>query len=206
MAAAAAVTVAAALAAAWRQREIGGSGSKAAPRHGGGAAAARQHHQWQQRRQWGRMTKAAAVMVCGGEKKCFCIFSTLIIGKEVVCPDGLFVPAVFRESDFYLNSLIQCLQLGWGGCIATRRRIKSKKCEGKQRSRDRYFWKEFSGSSSVQLYHVVDDYIITVYGNGGCFLCFVDDKINKAVQTQHMVKKMKKGCRTPVCIMEGMRG
>ncbi len=34
-----------------------------------------------------------------------CIFSILIFGKEVVCPDGLFVPAVFRESGFYLNSL-----------------------------------------------------------------------------------------------------
>jgi hypothetical protein len=51
------------------------------------------------------MTKAAAVMVCGGEKNCFCVFSILIVGKEAVCPDGLFVPAVFRESDFYLNSL-----------------------------------------------------------------------------------------------------
>jgi hypothetical protein len=29
-----------------------------------------------------------------------------MFGKEAVCPDGLFVPAVFRESDFYLNSLI----------------------------------------------------------------------------------------------------
>ncbi len=65
---------AAALAAAWRQREIGGGGSKAAPRHGGGAAAAQQHHQWRQWRQWGRMTKAAAVMVCGGEKKFFLRF------------------------------------------------------------------------------------------------------------------------------------
>ncbi len=90
------------MAAAWRQREIGGGGSKTAPRHGGGAA---RHHQWRQRRRWGRMTKAAAVMVCSGEKNCFCVFSILIVGKEVVCPDGLFVPAVFRESDFYLNSL-----------------------------------------------------------------------------------------------------
>jgi hypothetical protein len=29
-----------------------------------------------------------------------------MFGKEAVCPDGLFVPAVFQESDFYLNSLI----------------------------------------------------------------------------------------------------
>jgi hypothetical protein len=39
------------------------------------------------------------------KKNCFCVFSILIVGKEAVCPDGLFVPAVFRESDFYLNSL-----------------------------------------------------------------------------------------------------
>ncbi len=69
-----AATAAAALAAAWRQREIGGGGSKASPRHGGGAAAARRHHQWRQRWRWGRMTKAAAVMVCGGEKKLFLRF------------------------------------------------------------------------------------------------------------------------------------
>ncbi len=96
----------AASAVAWRQREIVKSGSKAAPRHGGGAAAARRNYQWRQRRRWGRMTKAAAVMVCGGEKKLFCIFSILIVGEEAICPDGLFDPAVFRESDFYLNSLI----------------------------------------------------------------------------------------------------
>ncbi len=94
------------MAAAWRQHEIGGGGSKAVLRHSGGAAAARRHHQWRQRRQWGRMTKAAAVMVCGGEKNCYFVFSILIVGKEAVCPDGLFVPAVFRELDFYLNSLI----------------------------------------------------------------------------------------------------
>ncbi len=51
------------------------------------------------------MTKAAAVMVCGGEKNCFCVFSILMFGKEAVCPDGLFVPAVFKEVHFYLNSL-----------------------------------------------------------------------------------------------------
>ncbi len=51
------------------------------------------------------MTKAAAVMECGGEKNYFCIFSILMFGKEAVCPDGLFVPAVFREVHFYLNSL-----------------------------------------------------------------------------------------------------
>jgi hypothetical protein len=62
------------LAPAWRQREIGGGGNKAAPRHGGGVAAAQRHHQWRQRRRWGRMTKAAAVMVYGGEKKLFCRF------------------------------------------------------------------------------------------------------------------------------------
>ncbi len=62
------------MAATGRQREIGGGGSKAAPRHGGGVAAAWRHHQWRQRRRWGRMTKAAAVMVCGGEKKLFLRF------------------------------------------------------------------------------------------------------------------------------------
>ncbi len=31
----------------------------------------------------------------------------VLCGEEAVCPDGLFVPAVFRESDFYLNSLIR---------------------------------------------------------------------------------------------------
>jgi hypothetical protein len=51
------------------------------------------------------MTKAAAVMVCGGEKNCYYVFSILMFGEEAVCPDSLFVPAVFRESDFYLNSL-----------------------------------------------------------------------------------------------------
>jgi hypothetical protein len=40
------------------------------------------------------------------KKKCFCVFSILMFGKEAVCPDGLFVPAVFREVYFYLNSLI----------------------------------------------------------------------------------------------------
>jgi hypothetical protein len=96
-------TAAVALAAAWRQREIGGGGSKAAPRHGGGAAAARQHHQWRQRQRWGRMTKAAAVMLCGGEFFFFCVFSILMFGEKAVCLDDLFVPAVFRESKFYLN-------------------------------------------------------------------------------------------------------
>jgi hypothetical protein len=39
------------------------------------------------------MTKAAAIMVCGGEKKMFLRF--LKVGKEAVCPDGLFVSVVF---------------------------------------------------------------------------------------------------------------
>jgi hypothetical protein len=43
---------------------------------------------------------------CRGEKNCFCVFSILMFGKKAVCPDGLFVPTVFQESDFYLNSLI----------------------------------------------------------------------------------------------------
>jgi hypothetical protein len=39
------------------------------------------------------------------KKNCFCVFSILMLGKEAVCPDGLFVPAIFQESDFYFNSL-----------------------------------------------------------------------------------------------------
>ena len=58
------------------------------------------------------MTKAAAVMVCGGEKKLFLRFlKILIFGEEAICPDGLFVPAVFREVRFYLNSLRYTLAL-----------------------------------------------------------------------------------------------
>jgi hypothetical protein len=34
-----------------------------------------------------------------------CIFSILMLGKEAICPDSLFVPAIFQESGFYLNSL-----------------------------------------------------------------------------------------------------
>ncbi len=33
-------------------------------------------------------------------------FSILMFGEEAVCPDGLFVPAVFRESDFYVKKMI----------------------------------------------------------------------------------------------------
>ncbi len=29
-----------------------------------------------------------------------------MFGEKAVCPDGLFVPAIFQESDFYLSSLI----------------------------------------------------------------------------------------------------
>jgi hypothetical protein len=39
------------------------------------------------------------------KKNCFCVFSILMFGEEAVCPDGLFVPAVFWEVCFYLNSL-----------------------------------------------------------------------------------------------------
>ncbi len=47
------------------------------------------------------------------KKNCFFVFSILIVGKEAICPDGLFVPAVFRESDFYLNSLIFLVPKIW---------------------------------------------------------------------------------------------
>jgi hypothetical protein len=43
---------------------------------------------------------------CRGEKKMFLRFLNLMFGEKALCPDGLFVPAVFRESDFYLNSLM----------------------------------------------------------------------------------------------------
>jgi hypothetical protein len=38
-------------------------------------------------------------------KNSLSIFSFLMFGREAVCPDGLFVPVVFRESGFYLTSL-----------------------------------------------------------------------------------------------------
>ncbi len=40
------------------------------------------------------------------KKNCYCVFSISMFGKEAVCLDSLFVPAIFQESDFYLNSLI----------------------------------------------------------------------------------------------------
>jgi hypothetical protein len=39
------------------------------------------------------------------KKTSLCIFSILMFGKEAVCQDGLFVPAIFQESGFYLNSV-----------------------------------------------------------------------------------------------------
>jgi hypothetical protein len=39
------------------------------------------------------------------KKNGLCIFSILMFGKEAVCPDCLFVPVVFGEPGFYLNSL-----------------------------------------------------------------------------------------------------
>jgi hypothetical protein len=44
--------------------------------------------------------RAAAV-----EKHGFCVFSILMSKKEAVCPDSRIVPAVFRVSGFYCNSL-----------------------------------------------------------------------------------------------------
>ncbi len=40
------------------------------------------------------------------KKNSLSIFSCLMFGREAICPDGLFVSALFQESDFYLNSLI----------------------------------------------------------------------------------------------------
>ncbi len=39
-----------------------------------------------------------------------------MFGKKAVCPDGLFVPAVFQESDFYLNSLTYVLRVPYS-CV-----------------------------------------------------------------------------------------
>ncbi len=52
------------------------------------------------------MTKAVASWCVVVKKNCFRVFSILMFGEEAVCPDGFFVPAVFREVCFYLNSLI----------------------------------------------------------------------------------------------------
>jgi hypothetical protein len=46
------------------------------------------------------------IMTEGVEKNGFCVFSILMSAKEAVCPDGRIVPAVFRVSGFYCNSLI----------------------------------------------------------------------------------------------------
>ncbi len=43
---------------------------------------------------------------CRDEKIGLCIFSISMFGKEAVCLDGHFVPAIFQELGFYLNSLI----------------------------------------------------------------------------------------------------
>jgi hypothetical protein len=45
--------------------------------------------------------RAAAV-----EKNGFCVISILMSKKEAICPDGRIVPAAFRVSGFYCNSLI----------------------------------------------------------------------------------------------------
>ena len=45
------------------------------------------------------------IMTEGVEKNGFCVFSILMSAKEAVCPDGRIVPAVFRVSGFYCNSL-----------------------------------------------------------------------------------------------------
>ncbi len=36
------------------------------------------------------------------KKNCWSIFSILMFGREALCPDGLFVPAVFQELGFYV--------------------------------------------------------------------------------------------------------
>ena len=47
----------------------------------------------------------------------------------------------------------------------------------------------------------VDAYIMTSHGNGGCFLCFTDSKMNVAVQAQHEVKKLDRGGGSTVMVV-----
>jgi hypothetical protein len=58
--------------------------------HGIVATVVRCHQRWRPW-QWRRLTNL--------------FFLILMFGKEAVCPDGLFVPALFRESGVYFNSL-----------------------------------------------------------------------------------------------------
>jgi hypothetical protein len=103
----------------------GGGGGDGSGNFGGSLASAWDWQRWQQgcakARQWrGGSAAASSVVgaaVVGVDDKgggshgvwwwifFFCVFSILIVGEEAVCPDDLFVPAVFRELDFYLNSL-----------------------------------------------------------------------------------------------------
>jgi hypothetical protein len=39
------------------------------------------------------------------KKNGLCVSSISMIGKEAVCPDGLFLRAIFRETGIYFNSL-----------------------------------------------------------------------------------------------------
>jgi hypothetical protein len=63
------------------------------------AAAAAAERRWQRRRQ------TTAGVRRRWKKMFFCVFSILMSKKEAVCPDGRIVPAVFRVSGFYCNSL-----------------------------------------------------------------------------------------------------
>ena len=49
---------------------------------------------------------------------------------------------------------------------------------------------------------VVDAYIMTSHGNGGCFLCFSDSNMNVAVQAKHSVKKLCTGGGSAVMIVD----
>ena len=69
-----------------------------AGKRGNGHLQRRLGRQW---RWWETITKAATGWWKNGS-----VYKILIFGKEAICPDGLFVPAIFRESDFYCNSLI----------------------------------------------------------------------------------------------------
>ncbi len=48
----------------------------------------------------------------------------------------------------------------------------------------------------------VDTYIITSHKNGGCFLCFTDNKTDVAIQTQHSVKRLEKGGGSTVMVVD----
>ncbi len=53
----------------------------------------------------GKANKGGGVHGVVMKKNSWSVFSILMFSREAVCLDGLFVPVVFQESGFYLNSL-----------------------------------------------------------------------------------------------------